>query len=767
MRWPVAESSGVVLLHGRGAMSTGTHIAEAGASEGDSTEHAERQGNSRALICQEWPSCQVGGRPYSLLGPPVGPCRLSPSLLLWRTCTAGGMCLALGIAALASHQALALQRSSRPAGIARELWPRSSSFCCADFSKAACLACKSGRSLLDFCRAGSNSHLDGCAEELAWKHGEGLRRIKMGQPSPCCTSRTARCLACASGQSLEDFCVDVRNADVLGCAGYCGLIEDGYDYPGDSLRVVNYLPDADACCATCRAERRCTSWTWEKGAGSPTYGRCSLKRPLSLSRERSPNFTAGLPGHDRFSYQVRGDSGFCLEVLGDQLSLTRCRVVAQAPQQRWSMNRMRYWVRWSGGQCLDAGDTRMGKVAMVACNVRAKSQVWDYSSSTGRLESAGRCLEIQEGGGLAMAACERGMYPPQRWTFWNGEALGQASAMAAILKGSGAIGSPSGDSKGDARLGEEQTARAMIEAAAMSSTTATSTQTETVAAITTGIGTTTRTSHTATQTPTTTIVSTATRTATSTPTQIGTNIALFCFSVMLPWGYEPALLAMQYRSNFGIFACNSWAVYSNATAEGLGGLEPTVLDVDLHCKKKGIFHTFYNTPIFVKIWQAVVADDRVRASDWVVKADPDAVLLPARLRGFLRNHGDMLLERAASNAGVFINNCKFGLHGPFELVSRRGLEVYAQYRVICETDPKRPPQEDAYLQRCLKKLGVQQIDDFNLMVEDHCQPPPGWQSCRSGHAVFHPFKTPQLYQQCISNAETFHASEGPDFFARH
>lgn len=233
---------------------------------------------------------------------------------------------------------------------------------------------------------------------------------------------------------------------------------------------------------------------------------------------------------------------------------------------------------------------------------------------------------------------------------------------------------------------------------------------------------------------------------------------MFCFSVMLPWGYEPNLLQMQHDTKTSIFACEAWSVYTNDDVE-LDGFVPTKVNVSLNCEKEGVYHTFYNTPIFIKIWQHVVLDRRIHSIDWVVKVDPDAVLLPVRLRAFLVHHGDDFLETAANNAGIFVNNCKFGLHGPFELISRRALEVYAQYRKICESDEKRPPQEDVYLQKCLVKLGVKQVDDFDLMVEDHCEPPTGWEDCRSDHAVFHPFKTRESYSECRSNAEAHQAQE--------
>ena len=35
----------------------------------------------------------------------------------------------------------------------------------------------------------------------------------------CCRALTAECLACSKGQSVEQFCADEANKNVLGCEG--------------------------------------------------------------------------------------------------------------------------------------------------------------------------------------------------------------------------------------------------------------------------------------------------------------------------------------------------------------------------------------------------------------------------------------------------------------------------------------------------------------------------------------------------------------------
>lgn len=596
---------------------------------------------------------------------------------------------------------------------------------CCDSGEAKCLACMIGRSVEDFCGDSANSAIPGCEE--------------VSRPV-CCSARTATCLACEAQLSVSEFCVDVDNADVLGCAGVCGLVEEGYDYPGgESLSTVNYLPSADACCAMCRAEKRCATWTWERRTESPRFGQCSLNRePSTLQREQNPNVTSGLPGRGTSLYQLRHHAGRCVHLLGTNLvRVGSCVTSAWPKEQQWTYDRRTGQLISSFNTCLSTMED--GEVSPEPCIAMEPTQRWEIDSSSGHLRNSDACLTFQ-GGDLRMATCETNAYA-QKWKLWRWEVLEKADALAAIFGGGSPYTSTGSTSSSSS-------------APAVTSTTITTTM------VTTAMVTTTSSSSTSdSYTSTRTTMSTSTRT-TTTSTR---TIPLFCFSLMLPWGYEPELLEMQFDANLGIFTCDQWEVYTNEDID-LKGLKPTKLDIDLKCKKEGVFHTFYNTPVFIKIWQQIFKDGRVDVTDWTVKVDPDAVFMVPRLREQLAAHHEKW-ELAETKKGIFINNCKYGLHGPFEIVSHRGMKVYKELHSQCEEDPERPPQEDAYLQTCLVKIGVQQLNAFDVMVEDHCDPDVGWKSCMSDYSVFHPFKTVDSYQACWQNARIYQAQEPTSDFA--
>lgn len=249
--------------------------------------------------------------------------------------------------------------------------------------------------------------------------------------------------------------------------------------------------------------------------------------------------------------------------------------------------------------------------------------------------------------------------------------------------------------------------------------------------------------------------------------------SLWCFALMLPWGYEPGLLSAQRNAGIGVFACNEFSVFSNATypvketnqtlmkpatteeveRSKRGELPMTTLPIggDLFVEFGGKWWTAMNTDIFIRVWATVIKLGAWKQHRWTVKADPDTVFFPARLR-------QMVVDEPSGP--VYLNNCKFGLHGPVEVLSREGLRAYADQPSACEhirtaaMDMGGPVDtmeaafgEDEFLKRCLDNIGVRRVDEFGLLLsETAC----GQETvpCGDGKVSFHPFKTTQDYFDC-------------------
>jgi len=247
------------------------------------------------------------------------------------------------------------------------------------------------------------------------------------------------------------------------------------------------------------------------------------------------------------------------------------------------------------------------------------------------------------------------------------------------------------------------------------------------------------------------------------PSQVGRSIpvinkptgqSLFCFSLMLPQGYEKGLLQFQYGRGQSIFGCDEYAVYSNQEIQVTDGVVTKIVDSDLQCTMGGEFGTCLNTPVFLAVWKRILADNRPRLHDWTVKVDPDAVFLPARLNAVLVQHTE-------TPQGIYLNNCKFGLHGPLEVLSRNAVATWgsgmetcvAHFNNMCSGPCKWG--EDMFIDQCMwKVLKLPRAFEPNLLTEEHCAPPAGWKSCSDPTVVaFHPFKGMEEHQQCMTSAE--------------
>jgi len=231
------------------------------------------------------------------------------------------------------------------------------------------------------------------------------------------------------------------------------------------------------------------------------------------------------------------------------------------------------------------------------------------------------------------------------------------------------------------------------------------------------------------------------------------NVSLYCFSLMRPGSEEVQLLKAQEAHGASIFACNECMIYSNRALQ-IGSLTTSVINSDLKCTSGGDFGKALNSWIFIEVWRKVIEDGRYYQHDWTVKVDPDAVFFPPRLQSILQDHRE---------AG-YVNNCKEGMHGAIEVLSRRAVGALAwDYRASPnKTYPRNCVAaqqlsrwgEDMFLDKCLMDtLSIKRAYDDRLLCEGSCGCP-DWYWCLNGtsRATFHPFKSPDTYTNCLANA---------------
>lgn len=245
--------------------------------------------------------------------------------------------------------------------------------------------------------------------------------------------------------------------------------------------------------------------------------------------------------------------------------------------------------------------------------------------------------------------------------------------------------------------------------------------------------------------------------------------SLFCFSVMLVDTFEQRLMTAQVAKGAGIFACDDHFVLADGVVS-LGrppsrrscpwGVcrESSEEVITRYFPKQKVWTTTdgtaANTLVFLKAWDIVISDGRFRRHAWTIKVDPDAVLLPSRLRQHLFKH---------TGSSVYVLDCnKFEpmMYGAVEAFSVRAIKLYAERGWHCASELKWTPWgEDKYMTRCLNYLGVQPVTNFYVVGDDRCS----GAICGDGlSAAYHPFKEVAQWMTCFDEAAaTLRTREGP------
>jgi len=238
--------------------------------------------------------------------------------------------------------------------------------------------------------------------------------------------------------------------------------------------------------------------------------------------------------------------------------------------------------------------------------------------------------------------------------------------------------------------------------------------------------------------PTTTLQpSTTTFTSTWGPT-------FFCFTVVRLGTEEPEMIRKQLELRIGIFACEEFTAFSHGGSMKLG-MDWNLGRIQAEPATRSQTGQWLNIAVFLEAWTMVVGDVRYRKHDWVVKADPDTVFFPDRLREHVRAH----TTREGSN--VFYLNCNSGsqarMLGSLEVFSSTAIDVFKEEGWKCKDMAwKSTFTEDTYMEKCMKNLGSYPALDFDMVADERCQPA----SCLNpGKAAFHPYPSIQSWMECM------------------
>jgi len=234
-------------------------------------------------------------------------------------------------------------------------------------------------------------------------------------------------------------------------------------------------------------------------------------------------------------------------------------------------------------------------------------------------------------------------------------------------------------------------------------------------------------------------------------------VTLFCYSVVRAGGYELPLLGELLKQSVGIFECDSYAVFSQDESLMIGTAPASLGGHDVWTKvfasapvgvsKDG---TAGNTQLFLNLWNAIDDAGLWRQADFALKVDPDAVLLPGRLRRHLSSY--------AGWGASFVKNCNKVpgspdfpmMFGALEVLSRQAMEVFFERQGECVNKlPWQAWGEDYFMGKCLDMLGVPGLPDFTILGDNRCT----GAVCGDGiMAAYHPFKDIASWFDCWGQA---------------
>jgi len=269
------------------------------------------------------------------------------------------------------------------------------------------------------------------------------------------------------------------------------------------------------------------------------------------------------------------------------------------------------------------------------------------------------------------------------------------------------------------------------------------------------------------------------------------GVALYCYTVALDKSNggkktvaELDLLQNAKTLGAHVFACDGWDVFSDVS-QSFGNKSTVKVEyTKVHYSNGSVVQRpntkiFVNTELFMNVWKSILKQAPWGSFEWVVKADPVTVFIPARLRY-------LLSTQLVTAKGVYMENCNYvrmSFHGSLEVVSKDGFATFLKNLDNCHTSLPwkdgtyshfRYYGEDKFMQFCMDKLGIDKVPS-RQMVE---QVPKNMQiyglhltvSCpahrtkfetamkkwkpnctRSRTAGLHPFKTVKEWTECFKN----------------
>jgi hypothetical protein len=208
---------------------------------------------------------------------------------------------------------------------------------------------------------------------------------------------------------------------------------------------------------------------------------------------------------------------------------------------------------------------------------------------------------------------------------------------------------------------------------------------------------------------------------------------LFCFMADLPGSEEVQLMQTAKDHGASIYACDEFAEFESWQSgvqewdTGAGGA------------------SLANTDVFLNVWEQVKNHRGFLKADWTVKVDPDALVVPDRLRAHIAAlnppaYRPIYIKNNGMDPGLGNN----GFLGAIEVFSRQAVQIYLDNMDGCKYAFGLATGEDGFLKGCMDALGAGYMTDAGMFKPDFS---PG--ACENaGQAAFHPLKEHSQWLCC-------------------
>lgn len=226
-------------------------------------------------------------------------------------------------------------------------------------------------------------------------------------------------------------------------------------------------------------------------------------------------------------------------------------------------------------------------------------------------------------------------------------------------------------------------------------------------------------------------------------------------------------MQQQSEQNLGIFLCDETLVLTDKEMKlsSVNTQRTVEISNDLLFQKAGMFK---NSDLFLSVWEKIKLDGRYQNTDWTVKADPDTVFFPDRLRkrlgGFAQSKSvPKFFANCHAEVDVQAKEHPHFMYGPLEVFSEAALKMYFSRGDRCKVEVGSDEKmwEERYMTHCLELLGARMNPylHLNLLSDPHCDNTIVAPSCTSDAAAFHPFGTAEAYLECWTTAHEETANE--------